>query len=796
MYTPATMDQSQPSVDSMERVSDFERLISDLSTRFINLKASEVDSEIREAQRRVCEFLGVDRSVLWQGSDTAPAAFAPSHVYLSDESLRSEGPLTQDGFPWISQQIMAGRAVILSSIDEFPEEAAVDLENARRLGVRSSINLPLAVGGERPLGVFSVNTLRTHRSWSDATVTELRLLAQVFANAIARKRHERALQESEERLSLAAEAAGAGLWAFDHGSNTFWLTPKARTIFAAPPADVVDLKRFEASVHPEDRSLVRSGMERSMREGEELDVEYRIVVPGERRMRWIAMRGRPHRHPSGGAEHLMGALLDITAQKRGEAAVRKSQARLSASADLAGLAYYEADFEERDIFVDDRFCALLGFPPENAGGLRALEFWMEHIHPDDRPIVMEIRRQMHAGEIDRLLIEYRFQHPTRGEIWIHHLSRVTRRAESGGVATLFGVMRDITDRRRREQALQESHAEITLLKERLQAETDYLRAEIGVIRPGAIVTGESPAIQQVLRMVERVAPTDSSVLIYGETGTGKELVAQALHRQSSRRDHLMVSINCAALPSGLVESELFGRERGAFTGALTRQIGRFELADRSTLFLDEIGELSPEVQAKLLRVLESGEFERLGNSRTCKADVRIIAATNRDLLDEVRKGRFREDLYYRLNVFPIRVPPLRERAEDIPVLVWAFLEEISSRMGKKITQVPKKTMEALQRHRWPGNVRELRNVIEHAAILATGDTLKVDSIGSAEIEAPPPRLIDSERELILRALENSGWRIKGPKGAARVLGLNPSTLYSRMKKLGLRPRGPGAAASP
>ena len=229
----------------------------------------------------------------------------------------------------------------------------------------------------------------------------------------------------------------------------------------------------------------------------------------------------------------------------------------------------------------------------------------------------------------------------------------------------------------------------------------------------------------MLRLAEQVAPTDSSVLIRGETGSGKELFAQAIHRLSSRSKHLMVKVNCAALPSGLVESELFGREKGAYTGALTRQVGRFEVADGSTLFLDEVGELTLEVQAKLLRVLEAGEFERLGSPKTVKVDVRLIAATNRDLLEEVRKGRFREDLYYRLNVFPIRVPPLRERAEDIPQLVWTFLEEFCSRMGKRITQVPRRTMEALQRYPWPGNVRELRNVVEHGAIVTNGETLKV-----------------------------------------------------------------------
>jgi transcriptional regulator with GAF, ATPase, and Fis domain len=278
------------------------------------------------------------------------------------------------------------------------------------------------------------------------------------------------------------------------------------------------------------------------------------------------------------------------------------------------------------------------------------------------------------------------------------------------------------------------------------------------------------------------------VLVRGETGCGKELVAEAIHRLSARRSHLMVKVNCAALPSGLVESELFGRERGAFTGALTRQAGRFEIADGSTLFLDEIGELSLDVQAKLLRVLERGEFERLGSPRTIKVNVRLIAATNRDLAEAIKLGRFREDLYYRLKVFPIIVPPLRERPEDIPSLVWTFLEEFSSRMGKKITQVPRKTMEALQRHTWPGNVRELRNVIEHGAIISTGETLRLPLLDEAGAAASPKTLADVEREHILRVLARTGGHIKGPHGAAAELGLNPATLYSRMKKLGIKPR--------
>jgi formate hydrogenlyase transcriptional activator len=279
------------------------------------------------------------------------------------------------------------------------------------------------------------------------------------------------------------------------------------------------------------------------------------------------------------------------------------------------------------------------------------------------------------------------------------------------------------------------------------------------------------------------------VLISGETGTGKELIAQTIHRLSSRGNRVMVKVNCAALPSALVESELFGREKGAFTGALMRQIGRFELADGSTIFLDELGELSLDVQSKLLRVLQEGQFERLGSPKTIKVNVRVIGATNRDLAEEVRKGAFRADLYYRLNVFPILVPPLRDRPEDIPPMVWAFIEEFSSRMGKKITQVQRKTMEMLQRYTWPGNVRELRNVIEHSTIITTDETLRVPMLEhAAPEELPILTLADAEREHILKALEKTGWRIKGPDGAAALLGLNPSTLYGRMRKLGIQSR--------
>lgn len=351
------------------------------------------------------------------------------------------------------------------------------------------------------------------------------------------------------------------------------------------------------------------------------------------------------------------------------------------------------------------------------------------------------------------------------------------------------LWQEIAQRKKAEEALRNSYAEIEALKDRLQAQSDYLKSQMKVTRPHGMVVGESKSMKEVLHLVEQVAPTPSSVLIMGETGTGKELIAELIHQLSSRKQQGLVKVNCAALPSALVESELFGREKGAYTGALTRQPGRFEAADGSTIFLDEVGELSLEVQAKLLRVLQEGQFERLGNPKPLKVDVRIIAATNRDLAAELHKGRFREDLFYRLSVFPIKVPPLRERPEDLPVLVWTFIEEFCSRMGKVITKVPQKTMDTLLRHSWHGNVRELRNVIEHSVIISRGEILRIPALeDSPPISAELVTLEETERELILRTLEITRWRIKGPTGAAQPLGMKPSTLYSRMEKLGIPTR--------
>jgi transcriptional regulator with GAF, ATPase, and Fis domain len=291
-------------------------------------------------------------------------------------------------------------------------------------------------------------------------------------------------------------------------------------------------------------------------------------------------------------------------------------------------------------------------------------------------------------------------------------------------------------------------------------------------------------MKKVLSQAEQVARTDSTILILGETGTGKELLARAIHKMSARKDRPLITVNCASLAPTLIESELFGRERGAYTGAMTKMIGRFEISDGSTLFLDEVGEIPLELQSKLLRVLEEGNFERLGSTKTLHVNVRIIAATNRDIEHEVKDGKFRRDLFYRLNVFPIMIPPLRERPEDIPLIVWAFVREFQKRMAKEIEAISKKSMEALQSYSWPGNVRELRNVIEHAMILSKSKTLVVHAPRISSSEASAPRNFEEmERRHIVSVLEKVGWRIAGQGGAAEVLGLTRSTMYSKMKKL-------------
>jgi len=350
---------------------------------------------------------------------------------------------------------------------------------------------------------------------------------------------------------------------------------------------------------------------------------------------------------------------------------------------------------------------------------------------------------------------------------------------------------EIIERNKVEDQLRQALAEIDKYKSQLEAECMYLRDEIKQEHNFGEIIGQSEALRQVLAKISQIAPTDATALILGETGTGKELVARAIHSASGRSKRPLVKVNCAALPANLIESELFGHEKGAFTGAWAKQTGRFELADGGTIFLDEIGEMPLELQAKLLRVLQDKEFERLGSPRTVKVDVRVITATNRNLEVEVREGRFRRDLWYRINVFPITLPPLRQRKDDIPILAHAFAARLSKKLGKAVMTIPRETMDSLQAYSWPGNIRELENVIERAIISSKGPTIRMtdkpETPQSPDEENKIMNLFELEREHILHVLDLTRWKIEGETGAANILGLNPSTLRGRLRKLGIRP---------
>lgn len=436
------------------------------------------------------------------------------------------------------------------------------------------------------------------------------------------------------------------------------------------------------------------------------------------------------------------------------------------------------------LFINEAFCRFFGARQEDLLGL----IWFDLIDKDTVKVIKEkMARITLLDPTDKIEMQNkRIDGKLRWMSW-----NSTGIFNANGELTEFLVVgRDINERKEMEVQLLKMNAELTALKSRLELENKYLIEKVTSKMQIEGVVADSSRMHDVFKKVMRVAETDAPVLIMGETGTGKELIAHAIHNASKRNRRAMITVNCAALPSSLIESELFGREKGAYTGALSKQIGRFELAHNSTIFLDEIGDLPLDIQVKLLRVLQFGEFQLLGNPETRKTDVRVIAATNKNLEKEVSEGRFRQDLYYRLSVFPITIPPLRERKEDIPPLVFHFIDEIGLKMGKRIEKVNTACMNKMLRYDWPGNVRELRNIIEYSMILCKGTSLEINFHGQeAELMTTSTSLENQQREYITRVLEQTGWRIRGAGGAAEVLGLKESTLRFRMKRLGITRNG-------
>jgi len=471
--------------------------------------------------------------------------------------------------------------------------------------------------------------------------------------------------------------------------------------------------------------------------------------------------------------------------RRAKAAMHTSEERylLALAGSTDGL--WDWDILSDTVSYSDRFREILGYSSEEFPG--TIDSFRSRLHLEDAEAIWTaIQRHLH--ERVPYKVEYRLR--TKSGIHLWFLARGQAIWDTDGNAIrMSGWIQDITERKQAELNLKAALSEIKELKEKLEVERAYLQEEIKLAYNYENIVGQSDEINYVLYKVEQIAATDTTVLVLGETGTGKELVARAVHSLSLRKDRALVKINCATLPANLIESELFGHEKGAFTGAHARQLGRFEVADGATLFLDEIGELPLELQPKLLRVIQDGEFERLGSSQTIQVDVRVIAATNRHLEEQVRKGRFREDLWYRLNVFPITVPSLRERREDIALLVDYFVDKISKRLGKSIESIPMSVMNTLQEYHWPGNIRELENVLERAVINSSGPKLHlVDELKKPhqDLTKAQKTLNEVDRDYIVRVLEQTHWKVSGQNGAAEILGLDRSTLRARMRKLGIQ----------
>lgn len=657
-------------------------------------------------------------------------------------------------------------------------------------------------------------------------------VVRIYAYEITeRKRAELALQNSESLYRAIGETINYGIWV---------CKPDGRNIYASKSfLNLVGITQQQCSdfgwgdvLHPDDAERTIAAWKECVRTEGTWEIEHRYRgVDGQ----WhpILARGVPVRDDAGTILYWAGINLDISRIKEAErerhkseelnrmtlqslpgciAVVDHSGCIISVNKTWSDFAIANEAAETSKVAVGVNYCdvcrrAAANKDPDAAEALAGIEavlngtlkqYSMEyacHTPTKKQWFLMTVVPLGPHGNDGAVITHFNI---TERRLYEEHLQHAHQQMEEKVVKRTselksmnVKLLQEIDERRKAETSLQVAYEEIKQLKDRLEAENIYLQHEVAQEHNFGEIVGQCKALSSLFMRVKQVAPMNATVLLLGETGSGKGVVARAIHSNSSRKDRPMITVNCTALPANLIESELFGRERGAFTGAHERQVGRFELANGGTIFLDEIGEMPIDLQCKLLRVIQDGEFERLGSSRSIKVDVRIIAATNRNLEAEISKGTFREDLYYRLNVFPITIPPLRERMDDIPLLVDFFIKKFNKKNNKKIESVSRETMKQLTEYHWPGNVRELESVIERAVITSQGTKLHImdrfttleknDLIGGKSLKP----LAELEQEHILHVLGETNWRIEGAKGAALRLGLNPSTLRARMRKYGM-----------
>jgi len=758
----------------------FEETLSEISARFMAVPFDQIDDEIVNALRRMMELFRIDRCALLDVLEQKGICRIRHAVYGEGVEQVSGEVNLAEMYPWCYAKLMRGEMVHIRRLDDYPEDAITDRQFHVATGNKSVIDIPLILGG-RISKIIVINSTRRHQAWSKALIGRLQLVSQIFTTALIRKHTEEALRESEARASLATEAVGAGLWIMEIDTGEVWVSPRMRGMFHFGPDEEITYESFVRMIHPDDRDEVDGSVRKALQSGEVLLCEYRIVVP-DGIVRWISVRGQSHLRPGQESKRLIGLSFDITDLRQIQVRLHESQTLLDTLINSTSDMIWSVDSEHFGILTFNRgfyeyFLHQRGI--QIKGGERPEDLFSEEEFIQQWQ--MFFRKARDEGSFTT---EYEVYEGNRT------LLMTLNRLEQNGI--VFGISifgQDITERKGMEEKLREQLDEIKMLKSQAEKENIYLREEIKAEMGFGSIIGESDALRYVLFRAQQVAPTDASVLILGETGTGKGMVAHAIHEMSPRKNKSMITVNCAALPENLIESELFGREKGAFTGAHARQMGRFEVADGGTIFLDEIGEMPLLLQTKLLRVLQDGQFERLGSIQTEKVDVRVIAATSRDLKNDIRSGRFREDLFYRLNVFPVSIPPLRMRLDDVPELVLHFIKKYTRKSGKRIETVPGNVMRMLQTYLWPGNVRELEHIIERAIITSPGPELQLLDRLETETDIEKTESLQNlealDREHILKVLLKARWKIDGKNGAAGILGLNPSTLRFRIKKLGI-----------
>jgi len=667
-----------------------------------------------------------------------------------------------------------GRTSLELNIWETPDARAYFVDQLNRAG--SVVNLETKFRTKRG----SLRVLLSSAERLDIAGQQCLLVAS--SDITERVAAQQALRETEARFRILADSSPVLIWI--NGLEGCEFVNRSYIEFVGRSVDELLGMNWCTAVHPDDLEAYLANYRHAFHRRVHFEDQLRFRrADGE--YRWFKSIGVPRFTPDGTFLGYVGSSVDVSDIKNSEEALRESEERFRNMADTAPVMIWIADDSKATTYLNNQWLDFTGRRLDEELG----DGWSAGVHPEDQEHCL----QTYSLSFDqRKPFELEFRHRRNdGQYrWIYAAGKPRFSAE-GVFLGYIGSAVDITERKESEVALQKAHEELKRLKNQLEAENIYLQEELLSDNTTGEIVGQSSAIKYVLFKVTQVARTDSIVLITGETGAGKELIARAIHAESLRKDRPLIKVNCGALAPSLIESELFGHEKGAFTGATNRKLGRFELANGGTIFLDEIGELPLELQVKLLRVIQENEFERLGGTKTIKVDVRVIAATNRNLKQEVEMGEFREDLWYRLNVYPINVPSLRQRKEDIPLLVEHFVGRFAKKAGKTISEISPRAMQMLQAHSWPGNVRELANVIERAVIHTPGSVLQlVDRFEPVREEdtSSLQTLEELEHDYIVRTLENTGWRIEGQYGAAKILDLNPSTLRTRMLKLGIQRR--------